>query len=162
MLLGLMGCGAAALPPQEPESTDALQGQAVWISDQGDHAAHVQYLDKFNKINILPSDPVAHYVYGAYTVLVPDVPEVVFRAQVEQSRVSSQAAVFQVYTQRGAEFVLLGQVLLDSSHESDQIEVDLSAYRGQDLLLILSVSAPTPDATLSAPVSWDNPQIVHP
>lgn len=159
--MALMGCGAAALPPTDfdAKSQIALDG-AVWVSDQGDYTPHVRAQFETGKISVHPVEPSPQYVYGAHLLSVPDEREITFRSNLSRETVGTQSTTFQVYAQRGADFALLGQVTLERAQDVGSIQVDLSSYRGQEILLILSVTSA--DAALNDTVAWIEPRVVHP
>ncbi len=173
LLLGavtLVGCGAAASLPPENESFHLSNrvSEAIWNANGKEYSGLVassgQVLGEDgnlyeSSITILPPTEESSQINGTFSINVPDQPVVRFRAQVGVSSQDMDAVVFRVYVQNGPDFPALAEVTAVPDGRLDQIDADLSAYRGKHILLILSTGSAT-DEYLKNPAFWIRPQLI--
>ncbi|MFH1263081.1 MAG: hypothetical protein V1495_06515 [Pseudomonadota bacterium] len=156
-------CGAAAtLPPQnDPAGFSDRLTEAVWYAENGDHPNLASLTDTGSTILVVPPGDGSTYVNGVFTVDVPDQDSVAFSARVGLVPGSTAAVRFTAYVQDGSTFPQLADVVAAPGGEPNDFTVDLSAFRGRAVLLILAVSSPGHSA-LSSSALWIDPRIVTP
>ncbi len=147
-----IGCGAtASLPPQDtPPNLANRLDEAVWYLDDGEGSELASpgegvLLEDglISPASILVTPPAdnAQYVHGAFWIHVPDEPSVKFQVKVGFLAGLKAEGVFKVYLQYGADFPLLAEVAARADGTLDLVEADLSAYRGQHVMILLSTLA---------------------
>jgi len=166
--LFVAACGGS-VPAQEEEriSFSAQLSTAVWYSEAGEAqglggpANGVVAEDGNIYLDTIsvgaPSDGAAH-VSGALTVDVPDRDVVELGVSVGFATGSEGSAIFRVYVQDGEQFPLLAEVVGAADGRLDSLVADLTPYRGENRLIILSV-APVDH---SAVPLWIAPQLLTP
>ncbi|MCB0308267.1 MAG: hypothetical protein KDD48_02765 [Bdellovibrionales bacterium] len=153
------GCGATAtLAPESDLSFSQQTENAVWVSDVGDHKEHIRI--ESGSLFVLPSNPQAQIVQGVYFLRLPDSPTVKFMAQGSIQKETQGPIIFRLFLQSPTGFEELGQFSLSESASLLPIEVDLVAHRGQDVMLVFSVSAPE-GQSLNQVFTLIDPQIIQ-
>lgn len=153
LLLG--GCGASAVDYETTEELN-LTGEfagAVWYAEFGDPSATTSSIENLiaedgliRPETILLTSPggESSYLNGVSTLDVPDQDPVYFTANIgfPFNAQSGASAHVQIYVQdQGVEFPVLADLTISADGELDQIVADLSAFRGQSVLFIVSISA---------------------
>lgn len=168
-----LGCGAvASLPPQEAESLNLINRttDAVWYAENGTQEHFASPGDSISaedgqihasSILVIPPSNESTYVHGAFSLQIPDQDQVILQAQVGVPSGFSETVVFRVYVQDQTQFPKLAEVTARADGKLDSLSVNLSSYRGKDILLILAIASPK-GGSLTSPGLWVNPQILNP
>ncbi|MFH1018671.1 MAG: hypothetical protein V1798_10900 [Pseudomonadota bacterium] len=172
--LAMFGCGAAAtLPPDG--GLDTLRpalNQAVWHPEFGDQiqvspigvpVALENGSVNSDAVSINVPDGQSSYVHGVFLLDVPDEDGVSISAYVgfTDSATDGSSARFTIYIQDEGRFVSLAELTASKDGQLDTLIADLSAYRGQNRMLVLSASSDN-GAPLLAPMVWATPQLYIP
>jgi hypothetical protein len=144
LVLSLAGCGAAASLPADgsPSSfTSSLNG-AIWHPEFGDQISP----SMTNGFLTLPAPGESStYVNGVMLVDVPDRDPVSLQTLVgfAEARADAAPLVFRLFVQDNGQFVLLSEVHVTDDSRTELMSGDLSLYRGENRLLLVSVSNET-------------------
>jgi hypothetical protein len=167
-----VGCGAAAsLPPETDVSKLANRlEEGVWYTQAGGQTGlvvpgdDVVTEDGFSRpssILVRIPDADAAYIHGAFSVTVPDQETVWLTTALALPASETRPMTFQLYVQEGSEFPKLAEVVAQPDGQLDQMSVDLSRFRGQNILLILAATGSGSEVSNLAGL-WIDPQIVTP
>ncbi len=169
-MLLLMACGSE---PQEgyAQLDTSLADQfseAVWYAELGEDLSFASRGDGVraedgafhaNSIWLTTPQDGSTYINGVFYVDVPDEESAVFYSSVgfPESMAGDEAVSFQLLVQEEDQFPSLARIEGAADGHLDELQADLSAYRGRSVVLILASSWES--STAPSDLLWVNPTI---